>query len=145
MAITSFRGPDHFLSNFYPCFITVEDEVYPTVENAYQASKTLDEPTRRDFIYLTPMDAKRYGKEITIRADWECIKLDVMEGLLKQKFKVGSDLAQKLMNTGEEELVEGNHWHDTYWGQCPLGNGENHLGKLLMKVRADLRRFYNGE
>jgi predicted NAD-dependent protein-ADP-ribosyltransferase YbiA (DUF1768 family) len=73
-----------------------------------------------------------------MRSDWNDRKLAVMRDLVGQKFD-NPALAMKLIATGNELLVEGNSWHDTYWGVCN-GKGENHLGKILMEVRRMLQR-----
>jgi ribA/ribD-fused uncharacterized protein len=139
--ITEFQGSYRFLSNFYPCFIKLEPDqlFYPSVEHAYQAAKTLV-TAQRDTIRCAdkPGYAKRLGRMITLRKDWEQIKLDVMYELLSQKFNY-PDLGAKLLATGDTDLVEGNHWGDHFWGVC-RGKGENHLGRLLMQVRHDLKQ-----
>lgn len=136
--ITSFSGAYRFLSNFYPAEILVEFIMYPTVEHAYQAMKTLDVKERKKVALLEkPGDVKRYGRTLRLREDWDVVKLTVMKNLCTQKFDFYS-LRKKLLDTYPLELIEGNTWGDTFWGQCPLGNGENHLGKILMKVREEL-------
>lgn len=140
--ISTFSGRNRFLSNFYPSQVRLEDELYPTVEHAYQAAKTLD-PGWRQTVRLAPAAgiAKRYGRQLPLRPDWEQVKLDVMLDLLRQKFRVEPP-AKLLIDTGDEVLVEGNVWHDNFWGSCAClrcGNrGSNHLGKLLMQVRVEL-------
>lgn len=136
--ITSFTGEYRFLSNFWPAEVTFEGEVYPTVEHAYQAAKTLDK-AERAFIQTckTPGAAKRMGRTITIRDDWGKAKLQVMVELVTEKFQRHKDLLQKLKDTGDRQLIEGNTWGDTYWGVCE-GEGENFLGKILMAARTGL-------
>jgi len=134
--ITSFRGEYRFLSNFYPVDIRMRGVVYPSIEHTYQAAKTVFPHEREKFRTCSPGQAKRMGRSITLRHDWHNMKLDVMEGCLRQKFK-RPDLKQLLIATGTKELVEGNNWGDTYWGCC-AGKGHNHLGKLLMKIRKEL-------
>jgi ribA/ribD-fused uncharacterized protein len=134
--ITSFTGKYAFLSNFHPCVIEVDGYRYPCVENAFQVCKTVDKDERLPFLTLSPGAAKRANRKVTLRADWEAIKLDVMWGLLTQKFSK-PELKQMLLETGTQKLVEGNHWGDTFWGVC-RGQGSNHLGAALMEVRAAL-------
>lgn len=86
----------------------------------------------------TPAEAKRLARKAVLRHDWSDVKLSIMEELLRLKFARGSDLAQQLLNTGDQELVEVNWWNDTFWGVCN-GRGANHLGKLLMKIREELK------
>ena len=87
---------------------------------------------------LNLSEAKRLGRRVRLRSDWEQVKYDVMLDVVRAKFNQHPDLAQKLLATGDEELVEGNDWGDTYWGVCN-GRGKNMLGKILMRVRAELR------
>jgi ribA/ribD-fused uncharacterized protein len=127
-----------FLSNFYQCDIFVDGIYYPTVEHAYQAAKTLD-PLAKEVIRTrsTPGEAKRCGKKVTLRDDWEEVKLDAMLYFLLLKFSKPA-IRDMLLATGDAELVESNSWGDTFWGVCN-GVGENHLGKLLMIVREQVK------
>lgn len=136
--IDSFKGVYSFLSNFYPARIEFEGRRYESVEAAYQAAKTLDLEARQMFENLTPAAAKRRGKLLTLRPDWEDVKLTVMLRLVDQKFQ-DVFLQSALMDTGEEELVEGNYWHDRFWGVCIHCGGDNNLGKILMAVRQRIR------
>lgn len=138
--IDSFTGPNRFLSNFYPCLVKYngDDLSYPSVEHAYQAQKTRNV---NDQIVIckarTPAEAKRIGRRVKIRSDWNEVKVGIMRELLLFKFG-HTELLQKLLATGDAELVEGNWWGDRFWGVCG-GRGENMLGKLLMEVRAKYR------
>lgn len=132
--IDSFRGEYRFLSNFYACPIVYESELYPSLEHAFQAAKTTDSDERK-WVRLAarPGEAKRRGRRVTKREDWDDIRVSVMSELLFQKFN-DRLLRQRLLNTGDAELIEGNDWGDVFWGVC-RGRGENWLGKLLMEVR----------
>lgn len=139
--ITTFRGDHEFLSNFTHSPLTYEGEIYPTVEHAFQAAKTFD-PIERQKVRTaaSPGSAKRLGRRVTLRADWETVKYDIMLALLRQKF---SDpvLREKLLATGDAELIEGNTWGDRTWGCVEVKGkwvGKNRLGQLLMKVRGEL-------
>lgn len=136
-SITAFAGDHRWLSNFWYARVTLDGVSYPTVENAYQAAKTLNLEARHQFERCTPGDAKRLGKRLVLRADWDRVKLAVMRDLIAQKFARGTRLADQLLTTGTAELVEGNRWGDRYWGVCQ-GEGQNHLGRLLMEQRAYL-------
>jgi ribA/ribD-fused uncharacterized protein len=127
--ITEFTGEHRFLSNFWPSEVTLDGLKFSTVEHAYQASKTLN-----IMICPTPGKAKRMGKTVTLREDWGIVKQNVMLGLIAQKFCLHEDLKQRLLATGNQEIVEGNNWGDTFWGVCN-GVGENWLGKTIMAVR----------
>lgn len=140
--IVKFRGQYNFLSNMHPALVTLDGLTYPTVEHAYQAAKTLNEAERKTIREnLDPVFAKKMGYRVQKRPDWKEICLSVMEELLHQKFK-DPLLAKKLLNTNPKYIKEGNAWHDNYWGSCTCvkckDQGENHLGKLLMKVRDSL-------
>jgi ribA/ribD-fused uncharacterized protein len=140
--IWQFQGRNRFLSNFYPALVKFEGLSFPTAENAYQASKTLNRKVRKQFLHLPPGDAKRMGQIIPLRPMWEFIKLQTMEEILLSKFQ-DEGLALMLKETYPRKLFEGNHWGDRYWGICfdQIENkwvGENHLGKILMRIRSGL-------
>jgi ribA/ribD-fused uncharacterized protein len=137
MKIDLFSGKYRFLSNFYPCNVEFEGRTYPSTENAYQAAKTPDVYTRNEFVAMSASQAKKFGRRIRIRSDWESVKVGIMLDLLRKKFARGA-IRDQLIATGDAELIEGNHWGDRFWGVCN-GVGENMLGKLLMQVREELR------
>lgn len=137
-AITHFRGEYRWLSNFWPVTVTLEGMDFPSVEAAYQAAKTLDLEVRAQIAALSrPGEAKRMGRKLNIRDGWDGMKLQVMEDLLRQKF-ADPELRQKLLATGDAHVEERNTWDDRFWGVCD-GEGENHLGRLLMLIRDELR------
>lgn len=141
--ITEFHGPFAFLSNFAPAPVVLDNVTYPTVEHAYQAAKTLDHGQRNLFLQNTSASfAKRLGRKITIRPNWVDLRLEVMTHLLQQKFAPDTEHAANLLRTGDAELVEGNYWHDYFWGRCN-GRGENHLGRLLMIIRSELALIHS--
>lgn len=136
--IDSFRNKFAFLSNFLPHKIQYRGMTYPSVEHAYQAAKAVrlnDKIAIRDCD--TCREAKKLGQTVERIDDWDNKRLIVMEDLLRIKF-LDSFLAAQLLSTGDSQLIEGNHWGDRFWGQVD-GQGENHLGKLLMKIREDLQ------
>lgn len=137
-----FRGEYAFLSNFYPCKIKVEDLTFGSIEAAYQALKCKDYTDMVQFCNLSPKEAKYRARVLKeagkCRSNWDDLSLDVMENLIRMKFTMHQDLKQKLLDTGDAELIEGNYWKDYFWGVCN-GVGENHLGKILMKIREELR------
>lgn len=138
--ISSFRGEWTRLSNYSLCSVWFDGHIYSSVEHAYQAAKTLDDKERVGIRHIpTPNQAKKLGRKVTIRSDWEDIKVDIMRELLKEKFaqKPERDI---LISTGNEELIEGNWWGDRFWGQSPLGNGKNWLGTLLMEIREQINQ-----
>ncbi len=136
MSITAFTGQWRFLSNFWPCRIEFDGDLYPSVEHAYQAAKTTSVPARANIARAaTPGDAKRMGRLVDLRPGWDEMKIGVMHSLLKSKFR-DPELRRWLQDTGTQELIEGNYWGDTFWGVCH-GSGQNHLGRLLMEIRAE--------
>ena len=137
--IDSFSDEFHFLSNFHTSYILYDGIVWPTVEHAYQAMKTLDENQRMNILEAnSPSEAKKLGRCVTMRVDWDDIKLEIMEELVREKFESKPKLAEKLLATEDIEIVEGNTWGDKFWGVCN-GEGENHLGKILMKIRDEIK------
>lgn len=138
MKIDKFDGEYAFLSNFYPARINMDGMSFQSSEAAFQAQKCLNTMDKFQFCELGPREAKKLGRKVQLRPDWEQIKDDVMAKILNLKFRQHPNLGNLLIATGDAELVEGNHWHDTYWGVCE-GEGQNKLGKLLMQVRSELR------
>jgi ribA/ribD-fused uncharacterized protein len=145
----SYDGPIRFisqrveygwLSNFAPSPIRIDDFVYATVEHAFQAAKTQHHWWRQRIREAaTPKEAKQLGKQCPLRADWEQSKVQVMFGLVWQKFTQNPELAAKLKATGDRWIEEDAPW-DAFWGTGYGGKGENHLGTILMDIRAELRR-----
>jgi len=163
--IGAFKGSWSFLSNFYPAtvklWITATGmvfaadpqkpdwnpvEFYPSVEHAYQAAKFLDPRIRARFQWATMSagQAKAMGYDLRdqVRADWKEVSLEIMRDLNRQKY-TPSILKRKLLATFQAELIEGNWWHDNFWGNCLCEDcedkpGLNHLGKILMEVRAEI-------
>lgn len=144
--IDSFSGDYAFLSNFYPSPIPVaitENETYnaPTVEHYFQYMKTIsDEEGHGILAARTPGEAKRLGRKSRLRPDWEQVKVQVMRDALRLKFST-PQMKSRLLSTGNEFLVEGNSWNDTFWGVCE-GKGRNMLGYLLMEIREELKNEY---
>lgn len=136
--IEHFSGVYNWLSNFYRVDVCLDNITYSSVEHAYQAAKTINADEREMIRNAsTAGKAKKLGRGVEQRKDWTNIRLDVMLDLLRQKFK-DPDLKAKLLNTADALLVEGNWWKDYFWGVCN-GIGSNHLGRLLMKVREELK------
>jgi ribA/ribD-fused uncharacterized protein len=139
--IKEFQGNNRFLSNFYPAPVKYEGKIYPTSEHAYQAAKCLL-PKDKDRIAkaFSAGEAKRLGKFVSRIPDWDAKKLSIMKDIVTCKFRQNPLLARTLLATGDTILEEGNRWRDTYWGiDIHTGEGENHLGKILMQVREELR------
>lgn len=144
--IDKFDGEYAFLSNFYYSPITIGDITYPTVEHYFQAMKTMDINARREIAAAeTPGKAKRMGRSVTLRPDWEAVKFDIMRAGLVEKFKI-PELREKLLATGDARLKEGTTWHDNIWGSCSCANcgdrGRNLLGMLLENVRAEINNLF---
>lgn len=138
MTIDKFAGDNFFLSNFFPTQIEFEGITYSSTEAAFQAQKTLDQTERKRFIDISPSQAKHLGRRVSLRSDWEDVKARIMHDVVLAKFTQHPDLADKLYLTGDDRLIEGNTWGDTYWGQVN-GKGLNMLGEILMIVRQELR------
>lgn len=155
-AITSFRGEYAFLSSFHPARIVLNawhvaigtDEVLnrwdfigidaPTLEHAYQAYKASDIGWAKVILRAkTPGEAKRLGRGVKLRSGWDVVKETVMLRLERAKFSQHEDLRQKLRDTGDRMLIEGNGWGDRYWGVCN-GRGKNRKGVILMQVRQEI-------
>lgn len=135
--IRGFFDEYRFLSNFHVAPLTLDGIVYPSSEHAYMAMKT-DDPQwhARILAAATPNEAKKLGRIVPLRADWDAYRLAAMLKVLTAKF-ADPVLRRKLLATGERYLEETNDWGDRYWGVD--GTGSNFLGQLLMLVRANYR------
>jgi len=146
--INSFKGDYAFLSNFHPCEIRFSYHLYDWIaksaEQAYQACKTKKIPEITWIIEARHAGhAKIRGRDITLRPDWDRVKDRIMESIVREKF-LEPNLAQLLLSTGDAILIERNHWHDNYWGDCGCKKcakikGQNRLGKILMKIREEMK------
>ena len=136
--IDKFVDKYFFLSNYYVAPVAYNGLTFQSNEAAFQAQKTLNEGQRRKFTKLAPNKAKAKGRNVLLREDWEEVKDQIMYEICLAKFSQNENLKEKLLATGDEELIEGNTWHDTYWGVCNR-RGKNKLGKILMKIREELK------
>jgi len=141
MKIDSFSGEYRFLSNFYPAIVQYDGILYPTNEHAFQAAKTVNFDERLLIPGIeTPGQAKKRGKLLTLRDNWDVLRQQIMMDLCILKFAAHKELRKKLLDTNGQELIEGNNWHDNWWGNCDCPKcfkikGENYLGSILMFVR----------
>ena len=133
-----FRNEYWFLSNMYPVEFEVDDILYHSSENYYQGHKVYDLNVRAKIAAASPLESKKLGRKATLRSDWNDVKINVMKDALFYKFSQSNELREKLIATGETELIEDNTWNDRFWGVCN-GEGINHLGKLLMERRDELK------
>ena len=138
--IDSFTGQYEFLSNFYNVNFKFEGRIFHNSEAAYQSGKTWNKEEKNLMATLSPAEAKKMGRRVMLRPDWERIKDEYMYFVCYAKFAQNPDLVKLLLQTGDEELIEGNTWHDNYWGNCTCPKckeiqGKNQLGKTLMKLR----------
>lgn len=139
--IKRFRQEYDYLSNFYPACLQVDGLEYLCSEAAYQAAKCAKAEDRLLFTELNSNDSKLLGRKVPQRSDWDRVRVQEMEKILRAKFTQNPHLAQFLVETGDAELIEGNTWHDTFWGvDLKTGEGENRLGKILMALREDFQQ-----
>lgn len=135
-----YRGKwvDNWFSNMALSDLEIDGRIYPSVENYYQSQKTIKLNEQIQFLECTPSESKKLGRKISLREDWEEIKEKVMEKALMTKFSK-PEWKEQLLATGDQEIVEWNNWGDQIWGKTLDGVGENKLGKLLMKIREELK------
>ncbi|AND74984.1 hypothetical protein pf16_61 [Pseudomonas phage pf16] len=133
-----------FLSNFFEAPLVYKGINWPTSEHAYQAMKVDGQDVWVEFAALeTPGEAKRLGRKVPVRFNWEHLKDDFMYQIVLAKFEQNEDLKKLLLATGNRKLVELNYWGDKYWGMVRDANGnlvgKNKLGEILMRIRSNLR------
>ena len=128
------------IDNFHgTCFTNFFIEPDGTcVECEFQAAKTDNLLQKKLIMISKPWEAKSLGNRVKIRSDWNDIRLKIMEDLVRKKFTDHPSLKEILLSTGNAELIEGNYWYDDFWGVFK-GKGENHLGRILMKIREELK------
>jgi ribA/ribD-fused uncharacterized protein len=136
--IDCFKNKYSFLSNFYPCEVLYDGIKYRSAEAAFQSAKTTNMDKRMSFVNMLPNQAKKEGRKLSLREDWEEVKYNIMLEIVRNKFKWNKNLKEKLIATENAELIEGNWWGDTVWGVCN-GIGSNYLGKILMQVREEIQ------
>lgn len=132
-----FRDDFAFLSNMFPCKIIYKDLHFQSSESLYQAAKCKDKSLISNFCNLDGYRAKKLGRKVQLIDNWEQIKIDVMRKCVYLKFTQNPILLQKLKKV-KGLISEENTWNDTFWGICN-GEGENHLGKILMEFRDSLK------
>lgn len=144
--INGFRGEYYFLSNFSDSKIEYDGYTYLNAEAAFHAQKNNSSTYKYMMQFQDPSIAKKEGRRVELRADWEKVKDEIMYNIVKAKFEQNEELKRKLLATDNKLLVEANTWHDNYWGICKCNRskcldsvGKNKLGKILMKVRNELR------
>lgn len=135
--ITKFRDEYFFLSNFYPCNITYKEIIYTNSESCFQGQKDLSRS--KEFSNLSPVQGKRLGRRVNLRKDWNRVRLTIMKEIIRCKFTQNLDLKKKLLEIEDSLLIETNNWNDTYWGVC-RNKGQNNLGKILMKIREEIKK-----
>ena len=137
MSINQFTGDYEFLSNFYNAPIFFNGLSFQNAEAAFEAQRTDDINARKRFCRLSGNKAKALGRRVEERDNWNYEKEDIMRKIVHEKFKTHNELAQKLIATGDEELINVNTWRDSYWG-ISNGSGKNKLGRILMEIRDEL-------
>lgn len=139
--IKEFQGENRWLSNFAPVKIVLNGRTFPSVEHAYMSAKS-DDPQWKALCaddLNTPGFIKKASRKIKLVDNWNEIKLSIMEECIRQKFNKEPYKTQ-LINTGTQELQEGNRWNDKFWGiDLKTNEGENNLGKLIMNIRNLIR------
>ena len=149
--IREFKGQYHFLSNFHMALQSARygDTVvpYPSNEHFFQANKADNWEQHLAIAHAaSPTIAKWMGSKkgykgfkVSLRSDWEEVKIDIMRTGLACKFKQNPHLAKLLIATDPARLEEGNWWYDDFWGVCfRKESGSNWLGVLLMELRNSL-------
>lgn len=145
MSIKQFKNEHHFLSNFSNHDINYKGLNFPTVEHFFQAMKSNNFKNDVNLFLESkePIEAKKLGKKIELRQDWEHIKDFIMFIGVFKKFNKHQEIKEKLIKTSPQFLIEGNFWHDNYWGNCTCNKckeiyGLNKLGNILMIIRSKL-------
>ena len=137
--VKEFQGEYRWLSNFATVEIVLGDFKYPSTENAYMSEKNSDTGWKKYCSEETnPSKVKSESRQVDLVEGWNENRLTTMYPILLQKF-TQEPYKSKLLATGNMELQEGNKWGDTFWGvDLKTGEGQNNLGKLIMRIRAEI-------
>lgn len=127
------KGKYYFLSNFYPCDVYYKEIHFKNAEAAFQSQKCIER--MNEFTDLGALQAKRLGRKVPLRSDWEDIKIGIMYEVVIAKFS-NQTLADMLIAVNEP-LIEHNNHNDRFWGVC-RGTGKNYLGNILYHVRSQI-------
>ena len=142
----SFTGDNYLFSNFSPHSVTIFGFTFPNGEAAFHALK---DPALDHWLSLvastSPAQAKKMGRQCTLRPDWDTFRETGMRLVISAKTAQNQDVWSRLMETGDELMIETNHWHDQYWGDCTCPRhegtpGKNMLGQIWMDQRNYWRR-----
>ncbi len=141
--ILEFKDEYAWLSNFALCTIKLDRKKYPSVEHAYQSAKSNDVEWKTFCMSdEKPYRVKKKSAHVELRKDWDSVRIEIMDLCLRQKF-TQEPFQSMLLATGDAYIQEGNTWGDLFWGaDLETGEGENHLGKLIMKIRDELKQGY---
>lgn len=141
---------DGYVSNWFSNMLKLDEPyvhdgiTYFTSENFYQAMK-IDASRRELRVEIAAMNPhksktcfRRDPERYKVRDDWDSAeKLRVMRQILEFKFAPNTSWHKLLLETGDDEIIEYNNWNDTFWGvDIRKETGTNHLGKMLMEMRA---------
>jgi hypothetical protein len=135
-------------SNFAPFAVDLDGERWPTTEHYYQAQKFADAGLRAKIrAAAKPAIAKSLADahRDKIRPDWDAVKDAVMEKAVRAKFAQHAALRALLLSTGQEAIAEDGPNHDAYWGVGADGNGQNKLGRIIERLRAELQAQAGGD
>lgn len=137
--IYGFQGEYRWLSNFWEHPIECAGLTWRCGEGLYQAGKSQNPDEQLRFVNLSGRQAKHQGRRIYVQPHWWRLKLDHMKLVIDHKFN-DEQMAVLLLATGDQEIIEANTWNDTFWGvRAHDGFGQNHLGKIIMNKRKELR------
>lgn len=137
----------YVFDNFSAFEVQIFGVIWKTAEHAYQAAKYQDEKIRSQIQNASsPHEAKKIGankQNLAFRnPEWSEMKMDIMEQILRAKLSQHKYIQEKLLESGTHILVEDSPT-DAFWGRGPDGNGENQLGKIWMRLRAELLGITN--
>lgn len=133
------------LSNFSSFAVRYKGRLWMTSEHLYQASKFLDgsPPYLEIYMATSAHDAKQIADEerhqVFRLKDFDDRKLEIMEMILRLKFDQHEYVRKSLFRTGDVRIVE-NSPEDSFWGRGQDWNGENHLGRIWMKIRDEKKQ-----
>ena len=131
----------YVFSNFSAFVIMWKGNFCLTSEHAYHTEKFEDEDLKEAIRKtMSAHDSQKLSHEHRdrYRKDWNEVKLGIMKEILREKVRQHPYILKKLIESGDRELIE-DSWRDDFWGWGPNKDGANHLGKLWMEVREEVK------
>ena len=129
-----------FFSAFSAHTVEYKGVLYKTAEHAYHCQRYTD-PKIAEEIQNAPSVEKAWEISQKYKSqqlpDFDARKIGIMEEIFRAKLLQHKDVKQKLIRSGNTRIIK-KHPLDYFWGTGADNSGRNEMGRLWMKLRAEL-------